>query len=137
MNKKIIAIPTIKGKLCAHFGRCEKFSIVEVDAKNILNEYHIDPPEHQLGVYPKFLADYGVSTIISGGMGPDAHQLFQQNNIDVFIGVCLEKPKHLVENYLNDELKKSKNMFEHLKLNNHHQYDLLVKLILKNSILCN
>ncbi len=116
MNEKLIAIPTINGKLCAHFGRCEKFSIVEVDDKTILQEYNIEPPEHQPGAYPRFLADNEVNTIITGGMGPKAHQLFQQNNIDVFIGVCLEKPKHLVESYLNEELKNGKNLCEHLYL---------------------
>ena len=114
MNKKRFAIPTINGKLCSHFGRCEKFAIVEVEGQKIVNEYHLDPPKHQSGAYPKFLSDNGVNIIIAGGMGSDAHRLFQKNNIEVFIGVCLEKPKHLVKSYLNDELKKDKNICEHL-----------------------
>lgn len=114
MNEKLIAIPTINGKLCAHFGRCEKFVIVEVNDQQILKKYHIDPPEHQPGAYPRFLGDNGVNTIITGGMGTKAHQLFQQNDIDVFVGVCLEKPIDLVKSYLNDELKKGKNLCEHL-----------------------
>jgi predicted Fe-Mo cluster-binding NifX family protein len=114
MKKKRFAIPTINGKLCSHFGRCEKFAIVEVEEKKILNEYNLEPPKHQSGVYPKFLADNGVNIIIAGGMGPDAHRLFRKNKIEVFIGVCLEKPKHLVKNYLNDELKKGKNISEYL-----------------------
>jgi len=114
MNKKLIAIPTIKGKLCAHFGGCEKFVIVKVDDQKVLKEYKLDPPEHQPGAYPKFLAERRINTIISGGMGPDAHRLFEKNNIEVFIGVCLEKPKHLITNYLNDELKKGKNICEYL-----------------------
>ena len=114
MNNKLIAIPTINGKLCAHFGRCEKFVIVEIDGQKVVKEYQIDPPEHQPGAYPKFLVDRGINIIIAGGIGSDAHQFFQRNNIDVFIGLCLEKPKHLVKSYLNDELKKDKNICEHL-----------------------
>jgi len=85
-----------------------------VDGQKILNEYHLNPPKHQPRAYPKFLSDSGVNIIIAGGMGSDAHRLFQKNNIEVFIGVCLEKPKHLVKSYLNDELKKDKNICEHL-----------------------
>ena len=114
MNKKRFAIPTINGKLCSHFGHCEKFAIVEVDGKKILNEYQLEPPKYQPGIYPMFLADNGVNIIIAGGMGPDAHRLFQKNKIEVFIGVCLEKPKHLVKSYLNGELKKGKNISEYL-----------------------
>ena len=113
MSKKLFAIPTIDGKLCGHFGRCEKFSIVEVDDKTILQEFSLEPPEHEPGAYPKFLAENGVSTIIAGGMGPKAHQLFQQNNIEVFMGVNSEQPKKLVENYLSNQLKTGENLCDH------------------------
>lgn len=92
----------------------EKFTIVEVNEEKILNEYQLDPPKHQPGVYPKFLADNGVNIIIAGGIGSDAYRLFQKNNIEVFIGICLEKPKHLVKSYLNGELKNDKNICEYL-----------------------
>ncbi len=113
MSNKLFAIPTIDGKLCGHFGRCEKFTIVEVNDQNILQEFNLEPPEHEPGSYPKFLAENGVSTIIAGGMGPKAHQLFQQNNIEVFMGVNSEQPKILVENYLNNQLKTGENLCDH------------------------
>lgn len=114
MDKKLIAIPTIKGRLCASLGRCEKFAIVELKGRKILQERYIDPPAHRPGAYPKFLADYGVSIIITGGLGNEAYQIFHQNNIKVFVGVCLEKPEDLVRSYLKDELKKGTNISEHL-----------------------
>ena len=115
MDKKLFAIPTINGKLSGHFGRCEKFAIVEVEDEKIVNEYYLDSPEHQPGVYPRFLADNGVNTIIARGMGPKAHQLFAENNIEVFIGVSTEEPQKLVENCLNDELKTGENLCENLE----------------------
>jgi predicted Fe-Mo cluster-binding NifX family protein len=114
MSNKLIAIPTIKGRMCASLGRCEKFGIVEVNRQKILKEYYINPPAHQSGAYPKFLADYGVSVIIAGGLGNEAYQIFRQNNIEVFIGMCLEKPEDLVRSYLKDELKKGKIISEYL-----------------------
>ena len=111
--KKLFAVPTINEKLCAHFGHCEKFAIVETDDQNITKiDYHT-PPVHEPGSYPKFLADNGVSTIISGGMGMKAQQLFAQNNIEVFMGIDSENPKVLVEKYLNDQLKSGENLCDH------------------------
>ena len=115
MDKKLFAIPTINGKLSGHFGRCEKFTIVEVEGEKITNEYYLDPPEHQPGVYPRFLAGNGVNTIIAGGMGPKAHQLFAENSINVFIGVNSEEPRKIVENYLNDDLKTGENQCDNLE----------------------
>ena len=74
--KKLFAIPTVDGKLCVHFGHCEKFALVETEYQNILREEYVTPPGHQPGVYPQFLAQQGVSVIISGGMGQRAQQLF-------------------------------------------------------------
>lgn len=111
--KKLFAVPTQNGKLCAHFGHCEKFAIVETDEGKITKDEFIAPPVHQPGVYPKFLADMGVSTIIAGGMGQQAQNLFAENNIEVFIGVDSEEPMKLVETYLNNELKDGNNLCDH------------------------
>jgi predicted Fe-Mo cluster-binding NifX family protein len=111
--KKLFAIPTEDGKLCAHFGHCEKFAIVETEDQKVVNEEYLTPPGHQPGVYPQFLAQQGVSVIISGGMGMKAQQLFAQNNIEVCVGVNAESPKKLVEQYLKDQLKTGQNLCDH------------------------
>ena len=110
---KKFAVPTQNGSLCAHFGHCEKFAIVETDDQKILKEDYITPPMHEPGAYPKFLADQGVSVIISGGMGMKAQDLFTQNKIEVCVGVNAAAPAKLVEQYLNKELKTGENLCDH------------------------
>ena len=78
--KKLFAVPTVDKKLCTHFGQCEKFAIVETFDGKIVKEEFLSPPEHQPGSYPRFLASKGVSTIIAGGMGQKAQDLFAQNS---------------------------------------------------------
>ncbi len=112
MMKKF-AVPTENGNLCAHFGHCEKFAIVETEDQKILKEEFITPPVHQPGVYPQFLAEQGVSVIISGGMGQKAQELFAQNSIEVCIGVNAASPSQLVEQYLNSQLKTGENLCDH------------------------
>ncbi|NQU80133.1 MAG: ATPase [Bacteroidetes bacterium] len=112
MNK-LFAIPTIDNKLCPHFGHCEKFAIVETEDNSIINVNYVTPPVHQPGSYPKFLADQGVSTIISGGMGVKAQDLFTQNNIEVCIGINTGSPQNLVEQYLAGQLQTGQNLCDH------------------------
>lgn len=111
--KKLFAIPVINGKLCTHFGHCEHFAIVETEDHKVLGEGFLNPPVHQPGAYPKFLADQGVSVIISGGMGQKAQQLFTQNNIEVCMGVNAESPVKLVEQYLQNQLQTGENLCDH------------------------
>ncbi len=111
--KKLFAVPTIDGKLCAHFGHCERFAVIDTEDQKIKSiEYHT-PPVHQPGTYPRFLAGKGVSTIISGGMGMKAQEIFAENNIEVFMGINSENPELLVEQYLQNQLESGKNLCDH------------------------
>ncbi len=110
---KKIAIPTTNGKLSAHFGHCEKFAIYHVENNEIIKDDFLTPPPHEPGSHPAFLREYGCSTIIAGGMGSRAQNLFAQNNIKVFIGVPDIPLKDLVQNYLNEELKSGNNLCDH------------------------
>ena len=111
--KKLFAVPTENGLLCAHFGHCEKFAIITTEENKIVEQNFITPPVHQPGVYPQFLANQGVSVIISGGMGYKAQELFAHNNIEVVIGVNSDSPQALVESYLKQELVSGENLCDH------------------------
>jgi len=111
--KKLFAIPTIGKQLCAHFGHCEEFAIVETEDQKIKNIEYLSPPVHQPGTYPRFLAGKGVSTIISGGMGIKAQEIFAQNNIEVFMGIDSNEPEVLVEKYLSQQLESGENLCDH------------------------
>jgi len=111
--KKIFAVPTEDGKLCAHFGHCEKFVLVKTENNRVTGETFITPPDHQPGVYPQFLAGQGVNVIISGGMGERARKFFIQNNIEVCTGVNAAAPAKLVEEYLNGQLQTGENVCDH------------------------
>ena len=111
--KKLFAIPTINKELCAHFGHCEQFAVIETENQKITNIEYLIPPVHQPGTYPRFLAGKGVSTIISGGMGVKAQEIFDQNNIEVFMGINSDNPKKLVEHYINKQLESGENFCDH------------------------
>jgi predicted Fe-Mo cluster-binding NifX family protein len=112
MNKKI-AIPTTGGILSAHFGHCEKFAIYNVTDNKITKEEFVTPPPHEPGSHPAFLRELGCTSIIAGGMGSRAQQLFAQNNIEVIIGLSSDNLKGLVETYISEGLTSRKNLCDH------------------------
>ncbi len=111
--KQIFAIPSMDGKSCPHFGHCQSFALVEVEDGRPGAVKFVDPPAHQPGTYPRFLADQGVGIVIAGGMGVMAQNLFRENNIEVHMGVGVEDPAELVEQYLRNELKTGDNLCDH------------------------
>ena len=110
-----IAIPLAAGKLCAHFGHCQEFALVDVDEQTseVSQITTLPPPPHEPGVLPQWLHEQGATIIIAGGMGQRAQQLFAQNNIEVVVGASPQTPEQLVQAYINDTLKTGDNLCDH------------------------
>ncbi|MFA8436016.1 MAG: NifB/NifX family molybdenum-iron cluster-binding protein [Marinifilaceae bacterium] len=110
---KKIAVPTVQGILCPHFGHCESFRIYEVEENSIVNVEEIKAPPHQPGLLPKWLAEKGADEVIAGGMGQRAINLFESNQIKVTVGAAAKDPKEVVEEYLNGTLQVQANACDH------------------------
>lgn len=110
-----IAIPTNDGKLCQHFGHCEKFVFIDVDeaTKTIANSQAITGPEHAPGILPPWVAEQGATLILAGGMGVRAQELFEEQGIKVILGCQPEVPEKLVLDYLNGVLVTGENTCSH------------------------
>jgi len=110
-----IAIPTADGKLCPHFGHCERFALVEVDEadKRILRTDYVAPPPHEPGVLPRWLRQQGASVVIAGGMGRRAQGLFAQQGVRVVAGAPVQPPEEIAIAYLNGVLKTGDNVCDH------------------------
>ncbi len=110
-----IAVPTVNGLLCQHFGHCEVFTLVEVSAedKKVVKSEAVVPPPHEPGVLPKWLAEKGANVIIAGGMGSRAQSLFTENGIRVVTGAEPGAPEDLVAKYLEGGLQTGANTCDH------------------------
>jgi ATP-binding protein involved in chromosome partitioning len=112
---KKIAVPTVNGDLCLHFGHCEKFVVYEVDLENkkIISENFLTPPPHEPGVIPRFMKEQNVDIIIAGGMGVRAQELFVSYGIQVVIGAMSKDVKQIVDDFLNGKLETGDNACSH------------------------
>jgi ATP-binding protein involved in chromosome partitioning len=108
-----IAIPTAGEVLCAHFGHCQQFALVEVADGTIAGINWLTPPPHEQGALPKFLKENGADVIISGGMGWKAQQFFRDFGIEVVTGAPSLHPGEVVMQYLAGTLSTGDNLCDH------------------------
>lgn len=111
--KRRIAVPTEGGRLCAHFGHCQDFVILDAEDHSIINEISLEPPPHEPGILPAWIAQQGVTDVIAGGMGQRAIQLFNGHQINVFVGAPMKSPKELAQDLLNGTLDAGANYCDH------------------------
>jgi predicted Fe-Mo cluster-binding NifX family protein len=112
--KKKFAVPiNDKGVLDAHFGHCRYFSLHEVEGEEIISDEIVQPPPHEPGLLPGWLADLGVTDVLAGGIGNRAIQLFNQHAVNVFAGAPQKNAKELVTGYLDNSIGFSANYCDH------------------------
>lgn len=110
-----IAVPVSAGLLCAHFGHCETFALLDVDQENkiIVRREDIPAPPHEPGLLPRWLQEKGATIIIAGGMGSRARGLFDEQGIQVIVGAQPGAPEAVVNAYLDDTLVTGENVCDH------------------------
>ena len=109
-----IAIPTVGGKICSHFGHCEKFAMVKSEGTEIIEVEYLTPPPHEPGSIPTWLHEQKADVVITGGMGSRAQQIFTEHGIKVVTGVTTEStPEEIAEKFLKNELETGGNVCDH------------------------
>ena len=112
--KKKIAVPVDNtGILDAHFGHCKFFAVFETSENLVSTQKDLTPPPHEPGVLPKWLAEEGVTDVLAGGMGNRAIQIFNQHNINVFVGAPKLPAAELVNGFLTDSIRFTANYCDH------------------------
>ncbi len=105
-QKMKIAIPTLEGKLCGHFGHCETFSFVEVnpETKEILS-IKTDAPEEGVSCQSaSWVAAQGANIVLVGGIGGRPLNSFEQNGVEVITGCPELDIKEIVQLYLDNTI---------------------------------
>lgn len=100
----IIAVASDKKNVTGHFGHCEIFELFESQNGEIIKETSVSNPGHKPGFLPNFLNEQGVNTIVSGGMGEAAVNIFNKHDIEVIIGAS-GNAREAAKEYLRGNLK--------------------------------
>lgn len=123
-----IAIPVENGRLHGHFGGCRHFALIEVDthSKMTLRTEVLPAPDHQPGLFPRWLGQQGVQAVIAGGIGQRALDLFARQGIAVRAGTSDATMEELVAAFLEGCLSGSPsacNHHEHGHEHTHHHHE--------------
>lgn len=111
---KKIAIPVDEsGRLDAHFGHCRFFMVFTEENGQIIARDREAPPPHEPGVLPKWLAEKGITDVITGGMGQMALKLFHKNGVNAFVGAPQISCFDLIQEFLGDNLRLTGNYCDH------------------------
>jgi predicted Fe-Mo cluster-binding NifX family protein len=82
-----IAIATDGGFVSSHFGRCQSYTMVDIQNGKVLAKDLLMNPGHAPGAIPEFLHSKGADKIVCGGIGSRATELFAQYGIEIVAGV--------------------------------------------------
>ncbi|MFO7948344.1 MAG: NifB/NifX family molybdenum-iron cluster-binding protein [Armatimonadota bacterium] len=74
-------------RVATHFGRCDGYEIVDIDAQEITGRKTVENPGHEPGALPRMLSEMDVDCVVAGGMGPRAQQHFERYGIRTVVGV--------------------------------------------------
>lgn len=99
-----IAVATEGTQVSGHFGKCENFTIVEIENSQAKNKEIINTLGNQHGLLPTFLASHSVNLVIAGGMGEGAKQNLISNGIEIIAGVS-GSIDEAIDAYLKGNLK--------------------------------
>jgi ATP-binding protein involved in chromosome partitioning len=108
-----IAIPVTGGLVSPHFGRCEEFLLIDVEGGEVKNRFSGVPPSRERGAIPRWLNEQGADVIIASGMGARAQSLFNEQGVQVVLGVAGSSPDEVVDLYLKGALEAGENVCEH------------------------
>jgi predicted Fe-Mo cluster-binding NifX family protein len=113
MSVEKIAMPIDAGVLSAHFGHAQVFAIYHVENGAIIKKEELPPPQHEPGVIPKWLKGVGATTIITGGIGQNAINLFNSFGISVLSGAPEIAPEAVIDAYIKKTLAVSNSACKH------------------------
>lgn len=82
-----IAIPTDGTNISSHFGKCENFTIFDIENSVIKSKTSISTEGNLHGLLPTFLSIKGVNAVIVEGMGDGARNNLIKNKIEIISGV--------------------------------------------------
>ena len=81
------AIAVEGGQVSGHFGRCERFLLVDIEDGQVQGREEMPCPAHQPGALPRLMVDKGVDVVVCGGLGPRAQEMLADWGVQVLAGV--------------------------------------------------
>lgn len=111
---KRVAIPIANNKLSENFGECNYYEIYEIDKEIISKKTALLPADLTLTDLPGWLKSEGITDVITYRVHSEIIKLFASKKVNLFVGIPINSPKKLIEDYLQGRLESDKNIIAEL-----------------------
>jgi len=102
---KRVAIPVVGGQLSEYFGQCDHYQIFEIEKGNVISEEIEIPPKEYVTKLPEWASGEGITDIIVNRIDKQIITFFAPLRINLFVGIPVNTPRNLIEDYINGKLK--------------------------------
>ena len=103
--KKRVAIPVTNEQLSEFFGECNHYEIFGIDGKIVDREKISLPAGTTTSELPGWLEEMGITDVITFRINPKIIHLFASKKVNLFVGVPVNSPEVLIEEYLQGKLE--------------------------------
>lgn len=100
----ILAVATDGQNVSEHFGKCETFTLFEIEGSEVKSRKTVSTIGNQHGNLPPFLKKQGVQIAILGGIGGGAKQGMAENGIEFIAGIS-GNIDEVVKQFISGNLK--------------------------------
>ena len=105
---KRVAIPIVNNNLSEYFGECNFYEIFEIEKNGFRKKTAQIPNEITISELPEWLREQGVTDVIVYKVSKDIISRFAAKKVNLFVGVPIDKPEKLIQDYLTGQLESDK-----------------------------
>ncbi len=111
---KRVAIPIVNNKLSENFGECNYYTIFEVDKKINSTKTTLLPDGIDVADLPQWLKGEGITDVITYKINRQIVNLFVAEKINLFLGIPIDSPENIINDYLQGKLVSDKKIIAEL-----------------------
>ena len=109
-----IAIPVINNSLSEYFGNCQHYEVFEIVDGHIVNKSVAIPPAKDIELLPAWVASQKITDVITYKIDKRIISLFIQEKINLFVGIKVNSPLKIIDDYLNGTLKSDNDIIKEI-----------------------
>ncbi|MGE0020820.1 MAG: NifB/NifX family molybdenum-iron cluster-binding protein [Draconibacterium sp.] len=111
---KRIAIPIANGILSENFGECNYYEVFEVDKAIKSTKTSFLPDEIEISELVAWLKSEGITDVVTHRINRSTIGLFTAEKINLFVGIPIEAPERIIDDYLQGKLESDKKVIAEL-----------------------
>ncbi len=107
---KRVAIPVVSGKLSKYFAQCNHYEIFEIDGLDIKRDEIRVPSAKEIDMLLPWVSSQSITDVITYKVDKRILELFTNYKINLYVGIKIDSPREIIQDYLNGTLKSDKNI---------------------------